>query len=362
MRARKHPSLKHSRGATLVSLMVGLVISLLVVLSAMGSWQFFSASLRQSVSLGSTLGQSTTASAVFKYELAQAGRGLLSGGAPICGTVNLSLGQNVIANNEALPPLAVSQTEEGELVLDVRYAQALEAVTGVLTRNELGAAGTQVELQSLLPAQVGQTVLVAPPEQAGAPAGVCTVRTVTAVAAPSGTTGQVLTFGSTGAHNQRNFTSPQDYPEGSRVFLMGRLEHVQFQQQGDQLVMRRPLSMTGVAGAVTEVALANRVRAFDVQLGVDDGINNTLSEWTRAEAGGAQGLDWSVLTPARLSQVLALRVGWVLLDPHRSTDCTDAAPTLFGETVTLPSQDACHKHRVTSLVVPLRNIHLGAGV
>lgn len=366
MRARNSIPLTTQRGASLVSLMVGLVISMLVVLSAMGSWQFFSTSLRQSVSLGSTLGQSTTASAIFKHELAQAGRGLVSGGAPICATVNLSLGQKLIADNEALAPLEVSRSEEGELMLDIRYAQALEASTAVLTRSELGPQGTQVELQSLLPAQAGQTVLVAPPEQAGAPAGTCTVRTITALSAPSGTAGQVLSIGAAGAHNQKAFTSPQTYPEGSRVFLMGRLEHVQFQHKGDQLVMRRPLSTAGAAGAVAEVTLASRVRAFEVQLGVDDGINNTLSEWTRAQANGAQGLDWSVLTSARLAQVLALRVGWVLLDPQRSTDCTssssDSAPTLFGEKVSMEAQDACYKHRSTSMVVPLRNIHsAGAG-
>jgi len=340
---------RRQTGASLVSLMVGLVISMMVGLTAMGSLQAFSVIQRQSVGVGSTLGTGVSTLGVLKYELAQAGRGLYVDGAPICSSFNLSADDALIADGDELRPVNLSWDAQNRLTVDIRYASALEAATPVATSGAL-TSGT-VELGGLLPVAAGQAVLLAP---AVGSAGVCTVRTVTGVTASTATTGQKLTFASTGTHNKATFSTPQAYAEGTRVFLLGTFEHVRFQQVGTTLVMSRP-------EADQSATLAENVRAFSLQVGGTDGVTEALSEW---HAAGPKD-DWRDLTVARTAQTRALRIGVVMQAPQKEKpdaegNCTATpaadSPTLFGNTVALADDGACFKYRTFFNVIPLRNI------
>lgn len=340
------------RGASLVSVMVGLVVGLLVALTAMGSLTFFTASQKQSGGINSTLGAGMNATAAFKYELAQAGRGFMVDGAPVCERYNISVETRTIAANQTLLPVEVSRNTQGSLVLDVRYASALESATPVVTRSDTGAAQNRVELNNFMPVSVGQAVMLAP--AASAPGSTCTVLSVTDVVPADGAVGQQLVFGPTGRHNQAQPVPL--YPAGSRVFLLGTLMHTRFTQAGQDLVMSRPLDGT-------QATLAQGVRLFDLELGVTDGVSDTLSSWTRPIQGGAQGLDWSTLNAARLGQIKALRVGFLLQSPQPekpdaqgSCQATSQAPELFGQDMPMQGNDACFRYREFTAVVAMRNL------
>lgn len=344
--------IRRQRGASLVSVMVGLVVGLLVALTAMGSLTFFSASQRQSGGVNSTLGSGLNAISAFKHELAQAGRGFMLDGAPICARFNIGIDLQPVVDNQPLLPVEVSRTGGGALVLDIRYASALEAATPVVTRTAMNVAADRVELNNFLPVAAGQAVLLAP--ASGGPGSVCTVATVTQSIPSDGVIGQQLVFGGAGMHNQ---AAPFPlYPIGSRVFLLGNVVHTRFTANGRNLVMERPLENT-------QAVLAEGVRAFDIELGVTDGVSETLSAWTRADENGAQGLDWSVIDAARLGQVRALRVGLIVQstqaekpDAQGNCQATTEAPMLFGQAVAIDGRDTCFRFRNFTTVVPMRNL------
>lgn len=349
-------NLRRQGGYSLVSLMVGLVISMLVGLTAMGSLQAFTVTQRESAGVGSVLGTGTASLGVVKYELSQAGRGLYQDGGPLCSGFNLSLDDKVLADAEELRPVDVAWDKKGQLTLDIRYAQALEVASAVPLATALTKDGV-AELQGRLRVAQGQAVLLAPPAGSG---GICTVRTVTAVTAATKDTGVQLTFGTTGKHNQATFTTPVAYPEDSRVFLLGELEHVQFRLDGDALHMARP-------AAGEDIVLATRVRAFNLQMGVLNKASGNLQEWVTPHTAKADDETWQDLTSERMEELRALRVGFTVQSAQRDKPGSDGActstpvadaPSLFGEQLTIKDDETCFKYRVFTGVVPLRNIAL----
>lgn len=343
------------RGTSLVSLMVGILISLLVGITAMGSLQAFTVTQRQSAAVGTTLGTGVSALAVIKYELAQAGRGLFVEGAPLCGTVNLSVDGDVALNAQEMRPVDVQVDADGLLTLDIRYAQALESTTPVPLARAL--AGGTAELDGFLPVAAGQAVLLVPPP---GPLGLCEIRTVTSVEPASAFAGQQLLFGGAGKHNQSLFATAAAFPAGSRAYLLGALEHVRIQQQDDRLVMARPL-------AAQEVTLATGVRAFSLQHGVANPVTGALADWVGPWVSDETGEDWGDLTAARTALLRALRMGLVLQSPQRekpdengrcSTTPEADAPRLFDVAIDFQPDDTCFRYRTFTTVVPLRNLVL----
>lgn len=350
------PNSRRQGGYSLVSLMVGLVISMLVGLTAMGSLQAFTVTQRESAGVGSVLGTGTTSLGVVKYELSQAGRGLYQDGGPLCSSFNLSHDDTVLADGEELRPVDVAWDEKGQLTLDIRYAQALEVASAVPLATAVTKEGV-AELSGRLRVAAGQAVMLAPPEGS---AGICTVRTVTAITAATTETGMQLTFGATGQHNKAMFTTPAVYPEGSRVYLLGSFEHVQFRQDGEDLRMARPL-------VGQDIVLATRVRAFNLQMGVINKATGNLQEWVTPHTLEKDVAAWQDLTTARMEELRALRVGFTVQSAQRdkpgadgicsSTPVSDA-PTLFGDQLDIEGDETCFKYRVFMGVVPLRNIAL----
>lgn len=352
------PKSRRQGGFSLVSLMVGLVISLLVGLTAMGSLQSFTVTQRQSVGVGSVLGSGMSTLGVVKYELAQAGRGLYQNGAPICTAVNFSTEDAVQLDGDELRPLNVAWDEEGRLTMDIRYATALEVGTPVLLQGSVSKDGV-AEVVGRFRVAVGQAVLLAPAE--GAP-GVCTVRTVTEVEPATSEHGVRLTFGSTGTHNKAAFEFEASYVEGSRVFLLGALDHVQFRFDGATLRMARPLQGQ-------DIVLSTGTRAFNIQLATVNPVSGALNDWVTPYAKKDPAEEWQDLTAARMQDIRAVRVGLILQSNQRdkpdivSGECTSTpatnAPTLFGELLSLSEDDSCFKFRAFTGVIPLRNVQLG---
>jgi type IV pilus assembly protein PilW len=204
---------------------------------------------------------------------------------------------------------------------------------------------------SLLPVAAGQAVLLAPPN----PGDACVVRSVTAVTASTDETPQQLAFGSTGLHNQKDFTTNPNYLETSRVALLGTLRWTRFRLDGTDLVMERPLE--GDAQAV----LARNVVAFRVQYGIAAAGSAALSDWVDATG------DFASLDATEIRRVRALRVGVVTRSPQRekpdadgNCDATPAMPVLMGADTTSDVTDwQCYRHRSSVNVVPLQNFVMG---
>jgi type IV pilus assembly protein PilW len=337
-------------GLSLVELMVALVVSLLVGLAAAGSAMMFAASKAQAIGSGGVSLNAGTALAAIKANAAIGGLGFFNGGAALCSTLNLSSGAVVQQNNAAFAPSRITRDGEND-VLDVIHGSELVAGSSVLTA--VYSDATSVQLKTLLPVTVGQTVLLAP---AGGN-GLCTVRTVTADTAATATTFQTLAFAATGNHNAAGFATPATYAADSRVAVLGPIVWNRYRLTGGNLVLERPL-------AGTSAVLLRGVTMFRVQYGVAaNATATTLDAWVNAE-GAFAGLDAS-----NIDRVRALRMGLMVQSPQlekrdASGACatTTEAPAVFGSTpaaFTGTSTDwRCSRYRTATAVVPLRNFNL----
>ena len=109
--------------------------------------------------------------------------------------------------------------------------------------------------------------------------------------------------------------------------------------------------------------LLRDVVAFRVQYGVSPASGSTvLNQWVDPVGS------WAAIDSSNMARVLGLRVQVLVRasqreKPNSSTgvcEATTVPPQLFtGETVTLSSDDKCHRYRLVSAVVPVRNFVTG---
>lgn len=338
---------RRQRGMSIIELMVGIVVSMLVGIAATGSAVMFTAVQRQSVGVGGASVGASSVLAALKGDAALAGLGFFNNSVALCTTLNMSQGATMISNGAAFAPVRIERNGDFDTI-EILYASLVDsgasAQTGALT------TGASARLQSLLPAAVGTTVMLAPDRVSG----LCTLRTVTAITASTATTPQILEFGSTGQYNQGTFTTTGSYPRGSRVAMLGDVRWNRYGVTGNNLELTRPLES---ASAV----LARDVMAFRVQYGVSaNATSTTLSSWESAES------TWASITAANIDRVRALRVGMIVRSPQierrdGSGNCvaTDTAPQIFGFTPSAFSSPTgewrCYRYRTTTAIVPLRN-------
>jgi type IV pilus assembly protein PilW len=140
------------------------------------------------------------------------------------------------------------------------------------------------------------------------------------------------------------------------VTLLGEVNWNRYRRDGNTLVLERPL-------AGTSVVVARDVIALRAEYGVsaDAAGSTTLESWVKAED------DFAALDAATLPRVRALRLGLVTRSPQREKPDADgncsaslAKPQVFGTEVEPDVDDwQCFRYRVSTVVVPLRNLVLG---
>jgi type IV pilus assembly protein PilW len=352
MRTRR---LRHAaaraRGMSIIELMVGIVVSLLVGLAAAGSAMMFTASQRQGIGTGGIAVNVGTVLAALKNDTANAGLGFFGDNLFLCNALNLSVDANVVSDADSFAPLRITRDGANDII-DAVYSSQVHAGANVLLR--AASDSTSAELMSLLPVGVGQAVLLAP----AAPGDACVVRTVTAVTASTDETPQVLAFAAAASHNAAAFTTAVNYPERSRVALLGELRWNRYRVINRNLVMERPMDGSSAV-------LARNVIGFRAQYGITDGAPNstTINAWQNAE-----GVDFAALDSDAIGQVRALRLGIVTRSPQREKpdqagNCvaSDAKPVLFGVVVEpdVVADWGCYRYRTTTTVLPLRNLVMG---
>jgi len=350
-RARPVPSARGTlrRGLSLLELMVGIVIALLVSLTATSGAMLFTATQRQGIGTGGSIVSAGTALAALRDDVSAAGLGFFGDSQFLCRRLNLSMNTSVLLDGVDFTPVSISTEAAGDRV-DVIYATDVSSGANIL----LSAASTSASapLRSLLPVSVGQAVLLAP----ATPGDPCVVRSVTANTAAGVDTPQVVEFANqtTAKFNRAAFTTNVTYPDRGRVTLMGDLRWSRYRRVGTDLQLERPLG----GGAVV---LARNVMAFRAEYGLADAGTTALAAWQPATGG------FATLTPANLPRVRALRIGLVTRSTQRekpnaagNCEATDTMPTLFGTAVTADVTDwQCYRYRSATIVVPLRNLVLG---
>jgi type IV pilus assembly protein PilW len=348
--ARRHlPVSGLRRGLSLIELMVGIVVALLVSLTATSGAMLFTAAQRQGIGTGGTLINANTALAALRDDVSAAGLGFFGDSQFLCQRLNLSNDTAVLLDGVDFTPVTITTEAAGDRV-DVLYATDVSAGANVLL-NAAATAGS-APVRSLLPVAVGQAVLLAP----ATPGDPCVVRTVTANTPAGVDTAQVVEFAnvSTARFNRAAFTTNPTYPDRGRVTLLGDLRWTRYRRTGTDLVLERPLG-----GA--PVVLARNVMAFRAEYGLADAGTTALAAWQPATGG------FAALTPANLPRVRALRIGLVTRSTQRekpnaagNCEATTAMPTLFGGAVVADVADwQCYRYRTATLVVPLRNLVLG---
>lgn len=343
---------RRQRGMSLVEIMVGMVVALLIGLAASGSARVFTASQRQGLSSGGMTVNAATSLGAVKGELANAGLGFLGDSTYLCSTLQLSVNGTLLSNGAAFVPLRITRnTTTNNDTIDVVYATNIAAGANVLLQT--GSNGASAMLQSVLPVQVGDAVLLSPQPSAGI--GNCLVRTVTATTAPVPPAGQVLTFGGTGQHNQVSFAATPSFATGDRTALLGTLRWTRLSLNGTDLRMDRLISGDSAV-------IVRNVLAFRARYGVAADASSTTPNWV-----DPTGVPWGTLTAANVDRVRGIRVAMLTRstqpekpetpgDPSTCT-ATTALPTLYGQSVTPDVTDwKCYRYRISEVVVPLRNL------
>lgn len=346
------PGRAAQQGLSIIELMVGIVVALLVSLAAGSSAMMFTAAQRQAMGAGGAGIGAATAMAALKNDAALAGLGFFGDSTYLCNQLALSVDTAVISDSANFTPVRITAGADAgdDDTVDIVYGERVESGANVL----LGAAsdGTTASLMSLLPVSVGQAVLLAPDE----PGNPCLVRSVTAVTNSTDTTLQSIAFGATGKFNQGDFTADPSFAVHDRVTLLGDLNWNRYRRDGNTLLLDRPL-------LGTSVLIARDVIALRAEYGVsaDAANSTTLESWQKAEG------DFETLDATTLPRVRALRLGIVTRSPQREKPDADgncnvslAKPQLFGETIEPDVDDwQCYRYRVSTVVVPLRNLVLG---
>jgi type IV pilus assembly protein PilW len=344
-----HPRQRPASGISIIELMVGLVLCLLISLTATSSAQLFTASQRQGVSAGGSAANIGTVLASIKSDVANGGLGFFGDATYLCTKLNLSIGATKVVDGGDFAPVRAMRAGSND-TLEVAYGTDVAAGASVALSGT--SAGTDASLKSLLPATVGQAVLVAS-QTVGTP---CLVRTVTSTTVPTAEAKQLLSFDVAGAHNQAPFTSTPTYGENSRVSLLGTLQWHRYALNGTSLELTRVLDGT-------TATLMRNVIGFRVQYGTSaDATTDTLSSWD--EASGA----FAAIDDTNISRVRALRIGVVVRSPQPEKpnaqtgqcEASSAKPTLFGATIEPDVADwQCYRYRSTVVVAPMRNIIYG---
>ena len=353
------------RGLSIIELMIGIVISLLVGLAASNSAIVFGAMQRQGLGAGGAVVSSATTLAQLKEDAAQAGLGFFGNNAYLCNGLNLRVGATVLDQATFSPASVMRVTEQDQIDLVYATAVAGGANVALQTASSLNAA----ELQTYLPANVGDAVLLAPQNQGAR----CTVRSVTGVTNSTATTPQSLTFGNTGSHNQgAAITTPSLYAIGSRVALLGGLQWHRYRVVNGNLQLDLPMQNDANASAV----LVRNVVALRVRVGIVGSAagSSAVESWVEPNAAAPNGGTWGQPNATDLRRVRALRVNLVtrsaqaeLAKNGSNCETTTAAIPLFDVadnlSVTPPDVGStswrCYRYRTADLVIPLRNYIVG---
>lgn len=343
---------KKQKGATLVSLMVGLVLSLLIGVCVMGSLQVYTAQQKQATGISGVSVSAQTVLNNLKYEIAQTGRGLVSSNGELCSGLNFAYNGTLYADGVNYGSFIYTESKTGEPSIQVMYAHSVESSNSAKVV-QLSAAGLP-EISGYLPAAVNDAVMLKDGNT-----GICEFRSIASFSSADSNT--ALTFKTSDPYNKGvTFTTPVVVDNALRIFPIKGINVISITKNGTNLNATFPLLGT------TGVLLKN-VQSFSVKLGVSDGITNTISNWIDPVKDSSTGIDWSTLTGVPSLRVKAIKIGLLMKSPQKEKmangvcTVTTTYPTLFDKTIKPAESDwGCYRYRSFQVVIPLKNLGLAA--
>ncbi len=352
--------MNRQRGFTLVSLMVGLVISLVVVLAVYGSASFFEANRRQMVSGNDAFENALGALIAVQRATKQAGMAISLDGRLACQAVNIFRDGAVRADGLMIPPVRIVDGGEDSDSLTVAFADSLLATMPAQSIRPMNPGDTSILTSNAIGLNVGDLVMVGSPGSTDP----CTLMQISAIEPSAAPLGSRVRHEGLSTWNPVDrtveFTTMPTYAPGSLVQRVGGWNWLTYRVVAGQLEERDNTT-------ATTNLIADGIVYFKAAYGTTDGLNQTIQQW-------ALPVDaWANPDIVQLNAVRALQIGIVARNAQRikptvaggACDATTVANiTLWpaGPIVDLSRLGAdwgCYQYRVLTLAVPLRNMIFG---
>jgi type IV pilus assembly protein PilW len=361
--------MKHERGFTIVSLMVGMFVSLIVVLAVYGSASFFEINRRQMMAGNAAFENGVAGLTELQRAIRQAGLSIAGSGGLACPSVNIFHDGAVRADGAVIPPVAIIDGGADSDRVTVAYANSLLAAMPAQSTHSMAADATEIRTSSALGIEPNDLVMV------GVPGDVlpCTLMQISEIvpwprpAAPAPET--ILRHGEPSTWNPADraasFADMPQYPVGTLIQRVGPPENWNWLTY--RIADGRLEALDNTTGATT--VLADDVVYLKAAYGTTSGTDRTIEQWVAATDS------WATPNPAQLRVIRAIQLGVVARNPQRvkpsltGGPCdatTDSQITLWpgGPIVDLSrtaADWACFTYRELTLVVPLRNMIFGDG-
>ncbi len=363
--------MKHERGFTLVSLMVGMFVSLIVVLAVYGSASFFEVNRRQMMAGNAAFENAVAGLTSLQRSIRQAGLSIASPGGLACPSLNIFYNGTVRADAAAVRPVAIVDGGAGPDEVTVAYASSLLASMPAQSTHSMPASTTEIKTSSALGLAPNDLIMV------GVPGDIlpCTLMQISEIVPwprpampPPETTLRhrgVSTWNP--ADRAAAFTTMPQYPVGTLIQRVGAPANWNWLTY--RIAAGRLEELDNTTGATS--VLADDIVYLKAAYGTTSGTDHTIEQWVAATDA------WATPNTAQIRAIRAVQLGLVARNPQRvkptvtggSCDATtDPLLALWpdGPVVDLSRTAAdwgCFSYRVLTLVVPLRNMIFGdAGV
>jgi len=339
---------EHNRqhGFTTVEILVGVVIGLLVCLTALSTFTFMETQKRSTMGRNGALSNGGLALFQIENEAKHAGLGLMTTSAFVCSTANLGYKGTVLLNKSPLYPVLITDGGTGSDSIKFAYLNSLSGATTIKIAKDMDSASGTIYTNVDPNTSSGNLLLL---RESGYP---CTFRQVSSVAASG--SGYAVTHTS-GDYNvsTSSFTQPITYVSGDYVAFTSGLTWVKYDVSNGTL--RETDNITG-----TTRTIADSVVGMKAYYGVSDASTSSaksISSW--------QSPSSFTVSDTNLLKVRAIRVGVALRSPERDNSCPGTSSTLTlwdsGPTIDISGVTdwKCYKFQTYSMIIPLFNVTSG---
>jgi type IV pilus assembly protein PilW len=354
-------NLRLQRGQTLISIMIGLLVSFAVTLGVYSTLSVFEANRREMMGGDASIENAVATLSEIQWGIKHAGSGIMQSGVLNCPTINIYHDGDVIADSAPLAPVFITDGgASGSDRVTVGYGSSLfgpmrnQIIDQMPSPSSIFNANTGVGLN------VGDLALIGLPGSTLP----CTLFQITQI--------QVTGQGTNIQHNpgvsapwnppqpEHEFTVAPAYPPGSTILKIGQLRWHTYR------IVNNRLELYDIINDTTDV-LAEHVVGLRAWYGTSDGTNKNIEQWVAATGA------WTTPTPAQIAATRAVQLAVAVRNPNhikttRADGVCDATTVSTletwdgGPTFDLSASGAdwqCFKYRVLTLVVPLRNVIYG---
>jgi type IV pilus assembly protein PilW len=352
-------SARAQAGFSIVEVMVGLMVGILVTLSAWGSVMFYEANRRSSMGGNSALENGLATALTIQRDVKSAGLGFVFSGQSVCQKVNAYFAgaTPVIRDGVDFAPVSLLDGGPGSDEISVAYARSILGGAPVKMISGMTNAIDPIKVNSTSNVGVGDMILVA----SSVPTQPCTLMQVTqATTAGFGTDlARAANIWNPG-DPAGTFTNSPVYGANSSVIRTGPLTWVTYRVSAQRHLEVRD-EFTGAVDT-----LAENIVFLKAQYGVSDGIAPQIEQWVAGTDAWAPPLD-----NPHIAALRAVRIVVVARAPHREKptvangpcDATPAPPQTWpgGPVVDLSGDPdwQCYKYKTLLLTIPLKNMIYG---